>query len=169
MSEPESAPGEADERWMRLALQEARAAEALGEVPVGAVVVRGDELIATGHNLTHTLQDPTTHAEMVAIRRAAQVVGHWRLLECTLYVTLEPCAMCAGAIVLARIPRLVYAAPDPKAGMSGSLQNLVQYPRLNHRVQLVTGVLEQEAGDMLRAFFRARRKRPRSDQQEPLE
>ncbi|HET7464623.1 MAG TPA: tRNA adenosine(34) deaminase TadA [Longimicrobium sp.] len=158
-----------DERWMRLALQEARAAEALGEVPVGAVIVRGDELIATGHNLTHTLQDPTTHAEMVAIRRAAQVIGHWRLLECTLYVTLEPCAMCAGAIVLARIPRLVYAAPDPKAGMSGSLQNLVQYPKLNHRVELVTGVLEQEAGDMLRAFFRARRKRPRTDQQEPLE
>jgi len=175
MTEPDSEDGAGegaagdDERWMRLALQEARAAEALGEVPVGAVIVRGDELIATGHNLTHTLQDPTTHAEMVAIRRAAQVVGHWRLLDCTLYVTLEPCAMCAGAIVLARIPRLVYAAPDPKAGMSGSLQNLVQYPRLNHRVQLVTGVLEQEAGDMLRAFFRARRKRPRSDQQEPLE
>lgn len=174
MSEPgsggagEHAAGD-DERWMQLALQEARAAEALGEVPVGAVIVRGGELVSTGHNLTHTLQDPTTHAEMVAIRRAAQVVGHWRLLECTLYVTLEPCAMCAGAIVLARIPRLVYAAPDPKAGMSGSLQNLVQYPKLNHRVQLTTGVLEQEAGDMLRAFFRARRKKPRTDQQEPLE
>lgn len=162
MSEPENGgagQGESDdERWMRLALQEARAAEALGEVPVGAVIVRGGELVATGHNRTHTLQDPTTHAEMVAIRRAAQVIGHWRLLECTLYVTLEPCAMCAGAIVLARIPRLVYAAPDPKAGMSGSLDNLVQYPRLNHRVELVTGVLEQEAGDMLRAFFRARRR-----------
>jgi tRNA(adenine34) deaminase len=147
-----------DERWMRLALQEARAAEALGEVPVGAVVVHGGELVATGHNLTHTLQDPTTHAEMVAIRRAAQVIGHWRLLECTLYVTLEPCAMCSGAIVLARIPRLVYAAADPKAGMSGSLENLVQYARLNHRVQLTTGVLAHEAGDMLRAFFRAKRR-----------
>lgn len=158
-----------DERWMRLALQEARAAEALGEVPVGAVIVRGGELVATGHNLTHTLQDATTHAEMVAIRRAAEAIGHWRLLDCTLYVTLEPCAMCSGAIVLARIPRLVYAAADPKAGMSGSLDNLVQHPRLNHRVQLTTGVLEQEAGDMLRAFFRARRKRPRTDQQEPLE
>src|SRR4051812_23729807 len=155
----ELTPGTDDERWMRLALQEARAAEALGEVPVGAVIVRGGELIATGHNLTHTLQDPTTHAEMVAIRRAAQVIGHWRLLECTLYVTLEPCAMCSGAIVLARIPRLVYAAADPKAGMSGSLDNLVQYPRLNHRVELTTGVLADEAGDMLRAFFRARRKR----------
>jgi tRNA(adenine34) deaminase len=158
-----------DERWMRVALEEAAAAETLGEVPVGAVIVRGGELVATGHNLTHTLQDPSAHAEMVAIRRAAQATGHWRLLDCTLYVTLEPCAMCSGAIVLARIPRLVYAAPDPKAGMSGSLQNLVQYPKLNHRVELVTGVLEQEAGDVLRAFFRARRKRPRADQQEPVD
>jgi tRNA(adenine34) deaminase len=146
------------ERWMRLALDEARAAEALGEVPVGAVVVRGGALVSRGHNLTHTLQDPSAHAEMVAIRRAAQATGHWRLLECTLYVTLEPCAMCSGAIVLARLPRLVYAAPDPKAGMSGSLENLVQYPRLNHRVDLVAGVLAGEAGDMLRAFFRARRR-----------
>ena len=147
-----------DERWMRLALEEARAAGALGEVPVGAVIVRGDEVVARGHNLTHTLQDPSAHAEMVAIRRAARATGHWRLLECTLYVTLEPCAMCAGAIVLARIPRLVYAAHDPKAGMSGSLENLVQYPRLNHRVELVTGVLAEEAGETLRAFFRARRR-----------
>ncbi len=158
-----------DERWMRLALDEAAAAEALGEVPVGAVIVRGGELVAAGHNLTHTLQDPSAHAEMVAIRRAAEAVGHWRLLDCTLYVTLEPCAMCSGAIVLARIPRLVYAAADPKAGMSGSLENLVQYPKLNHRVELVAGVLAQEAGDVLRAFFRARRKQPRADQQEPLE
>jgi tRNA(adenine34) deaminase len=147
-----------DEAWMRLALEEAAAAEALGEVPVGAVIVRGGEVVARGHNLTHTHQDPSAHAEMVAIRRAAQTTGHWRLLECTLYVTLEPCAMCSGAIVLARIPRLVYAAPDPKAGMCGSLENLVQYPRLNHRVQLTPGVLAQEAGDVLRAFFRARRK-----------
>ena len=146
-----------DEVWMRLALAEAAAAEALGEVPVGAVIVRGGEVVARGHNLTHTDQDPSAHAEMVAIRRAAQATGHWRLLDCTLYVTLEPCAMCSGAIVLARIPRLVYAAPDPKAGMCGSLENLVQYPRLNHRVQLTSGVLAQEAGDVLRAFFRARR------------
>ena len=150
--------GSDDERWMRLALEEACAAEARGEVPVGAVIVRGGDLVATGHNLTHTLQDPSAHAEMVAIRRAAQATGHWRLLECVLYVTLEPCAMCAGAIVLARIPRLVYAAPDPKAGMGGSLENLVQYPRLNHRVELVAGVLEAEAGSVLRAFFRARRR-----------
>jgi tRNA(adenine34) deaminase len=147
-----------DERWMRLALDEARTAEALGEVPVGAVLVRGGERVATGHNLTHTLQDPSAHAEMVAIRRGAQTIGHWRLLDCTLYVTLEPCAMCSGAIVLARLPRLVYAARDPKAGMSGSLDNLVQHPRLNHRVELVEGVLAEEAGDMLRAFFRARRR-----------
>ncbi|MBD0319469.1 MAG: tRNA adenosine(34) deaminase TadA [Gemmatimonadetes bacterium] len=147
-----------DERWMRVALEQAAAAEALGEVPVGAVIVRGGELIARGHNLTHTDQDPSAHAEMVAIRRAAVATGHWRLLDCTLYVTLEPCAMCSGAIVLARIPRLVFAAPDPKAGMCGSLENLVQYPRLNHRVQMTAGVLAQEAGDVLRAFFRARRK-----------
>jgi tRNA(adenine34) deaminase len=147
-----------DERWMRIALEEAAAAEALGEVPVGAVIVRGGEVVARGHNLTHTDQDPSAHAEMVAIRCAAQATGHWRLLDCTLYVTLEPCAMCSGAIVLARIPRLVYAAPDPKAGMCGSLENLVQYPRLNHRVQLTAGVLAQEAGEVLRAFFRARRR-----------
>ena len=147
-----------DERWMRAALEEAAAAEALGEVPVGAVVVRGGELVAAGHNLTHTQQDPSAHAEMVAIRRAAEALGHWRLLECTLYVTLEPCAMCSGAIVLARIPRLVFAAHDPKAGMSGSLANLVQHPRLNHRVELTTGVLADEAGEVLRAFFRARRR-----------
>jgi tRNA(adenine34) deaminase len=148
-----------DEDWMRLALEEAAAAEALGEVPVGGVIVRGGELVARGHNLTHTDQDPSAHAEMVAIRRAAGATGHWRLLDCTLYVTLEPCAMCSGAIVLARIPRLVYAAPDPKAGMCGSLENLVQHPRLNHRVQMTSGVLAQEAGDVLRAFFRARRAR----------
>jgi tRNA(adenine34) deaminase len=147
-----------DERWMRLALDEARAAEALGEVPVGAVLVRGGEAVATGHNLTHTLQDPSAHAEMVAIRRGAQAIGHWRLLDCTPYVTLEPCAMCSGAIVLARLPRLVFAARDPKAGMSGSLDNLVQHPRLNHRVELVEGVLAEEAGDLLRDFFRARRR-----------
>ena len=142
---------------MRLALEQAREAERLGEVPVGAVVVRDGAVVASGHNLTHTENDPAGHAEMLAIRRAAAATGHWRLLECTLYVTLEPCAMCAGAIVLARIPRLVYAAPDPKAGMCGSLENLVQDPRLNHRVELTSGVLADESGDLLRAFFRARR------------
>jgi tRNA(adenine34) deaminase len=142
---------------MHRALEQARRAEQLGEVPVGAVIVRGGEEIAVGHNLTHTLQDPSAHAEMVAIRRAAQQTGHWRLLDCTLYVTLEPCTMCAGAIVLARIPQLVYGAPDPKAGMCGSLANLVQDPRLNHRVELAAGILEADCGEVLRAFFRARR------------
>ncbi len=148
---------ERDRTWMAEAIAEARRAEALGEVPVGAVIVREEEVIARGHNLTHTTDDPSGHAEMVAIRRAADALGHWRLLDCTLYVTLEPCAMCAGAIVLSRIPRLVFAAHDPKAGMCGSLENLVQDPRLNHRVELTTGVLGAEAGDMLRDFFRRRR------------
>jgi tRNA(adenine34) deaminase len=146
-----------DERWMELALREAERAGRMGEVPVGAVIVRNGELLSVGHNLTHTLQDASAHAEMVAIRRAAQATGHWRLLDCTLHVTLEPCAMCAGAIVLSRIPRLVYAAFDPKAGMCGSLQNLVQDPRLNHRVELTIGVLSERAGELLREFFRARR------------
>ncbi len=142
---------------MRVALDEARAAGALGEVPVGAVLVREGALVASGHNLTHTEQDPSAHAEMVAIRRAARATGHWRLLDCTLHVTLEPCAMCAGAIVLARIPRLVFGAPDPKAGMCGSLANLVRDPRLNHRVELVSGVLAEQSGALLRDFFRTRR------------
>jgi tRNA(adenine34) deaminase len=153
-------PESADDRWMRLALEVAAKAEELGEVPVGAVIVQGERLVASGHNLTHTTEDPSAHAEMVAIRRAARVTGHWRLLDCTLYVTLEPCAMCAGAIVLARLPRLVYGAPDPKAGMCGSLENLVQDRRLNHRVELAAGVLESECAELLRAFFRARRSRP---------
>ena len=142
---------------MREALAQARAAQSLGEVPVGAVVVRGGEAIGVGHNLTHTTGDPSAHAEMLAIRRAAEVVGHWRLLECTLYVTLEPCAMCAGVIVLSRLPRLVFSAYDPKAGMCGSLENLVQDPRLNHRVELEAGLLAEESGALLRDFFRARR------------
>jgi tRNA(adenine34) deaminase len=148
---------DADSAWMRVALEEAARAEALGEVPVGAVIVKGREEVARGHNLTHTSNDPSAHAEMIAIRRAAERIGHWRLLECTLYVTLEPCAMCSGAIVLARIPRLVYGAVDPKAGMCGSLENLVQDPRLNHRVELIPGVLAEECGSVLRDFFRARR------------
>jgi tRNA(adenine34) deaminase len=152
---------EHDEEWMRMALAEAREAERLGEVPVGAVIVRGGEVVSRGHNLTHTNQDPSAHAEMVAIRRAAQATGHWRLLDCTLYVTLEPCAMCSGAIVLARFPRLVYAAPDPKAGMCGSLENLVSTPASTTASSSPPGVLAAESGDMLRAFFRARRGAPR--------
>jgi tRNA(adenine34) deaminase len=152
-----SRTGTDDERWMRLALAEAMRAEARGEVPVGAVIVREGQVVATGHNLTHTSNDPSAHAEMVAIRRAADALGHWRLLDCTLYVTLEPCAMCSGAIVLSRIPRLVFGTEDPKAGMCGSLENLVQDRRLNHRVELERGVLRAECGELLRAFFRRRR------------
>ena len=143
---------------MGLALEEARAANGIGEVPVGAVIVKDNQVIALGHNLTQTDQDPTCHAEAIAIRRAAEAIGHWRLLDTTLYVTLEPCAMCAGAIVLARIPRLVFGARDPKAGMCGSLDNLVQDPRLNHRVELTDGVRAEESAELLRSFFRERRK-----------
>ena len=142
---------------MLLAIDEAIEARELGEVPVGAVVVREGLVVAAGHNLTQTENDPSAHAEMIAIRRAAATLGHWRLLDTTLYVTLEPCAMCAGAIVLARIPRLVYGARDPKAGMCGSLGNLVQDPRLNHRVTLTPDVLADHSAQLLRDFFRDRR------------
>ena len=146
-----------DLQWMARALELAREAAASGEVPVGAVIVRDGQVVGEGYNLTVTEADPTTHAEVVAIRRAAATLGDWRLLGCTLYVTLEPCAMCAGAIVLARIPRVVYGAADPKAGMVGSLGNLLQDRRLNHRCEVTRGVLAEESGELLRAFFRERR------------
>ena len=142
---------------MARALELARDAEAAGEVPVGAVIVHDDRVLAEGHNRTIADSDPTAHAEVVAIRRAAEVVGDWRLIDTTLYVTLEPCAMCAGAIVLARIPRVVFGAMDPKAGMSGSLENLLQDDRLNHRCDVLPGVASEESSAMLKAFFRARR------------
>lgn len=142
---------------MQRAIEQARAAAAEEEVPVGAVVVIGGRLVAEARNRTRTWDDPTAHAELVAVRRAAERVGRWALLDATVYVTLEPCAMCAGAMVLARIRRLVYAASDPKTGMCGSLACIVQDRRLNHRVELTRGVLEEEAGELLRAFFRARR------------
>jgi tRNA(adenine34) deaminase len=139
---------------MRRALVEAEAAAARGEVPVGAVVVgaAGEEL-AAAHNRREQDQDPSAHAELVAIRAAARAAGSWRLEGATLYVTLEPCAMCAGAIVLARIPRLVFGALDPKAGFCGSLGDLVQDRRLNHRVEVVSGVLAEESSRLLREFF----------------
>jgi tRNA(adenine34) deaminase len=142
---------------MARALEQARVAGARGEVPVGAVLVRDGALLAEGHNLTVTASDPTAHAEVVAIREAAFRQGDWRLENTTLYCTLEPCALCAGAIVLARVPRVVFGAPDPKAGMVGSLGNLVQDPRLNHRAQVVGGVSAETSSDLLRGFFRARR------------
>ncbi len=146
-----------DARWMEIALEEARAAAAGGEVPVGAVVVCEERLLASDHNRTRERSDPTAHAELLALREAAAKVGDWRLTECKLYVTLEPCAMCAGAIVLSRIGRLVFAAEDPKAGMCGSLGNLVQDERLNHRVPIESGVLAEEAAELLRDFFREKR------------
>ncbi|HUF11795.1 MAG TPA: tRNA adenosine(34) deaminase TadA [Longimicrobiales bacterium] len=149
-----------DDAWMARALEQARAARTEDEVPIGAVVVQGGRLIAEARNRTRTWHDPTGHAEVIALRRAASIIGDWRLTETTLYVTLEPCAMCAGAMVLARVKRVVYGTPDPKAGMCGSLGNLVQDPRLNHRAELTGGVLEQPCGDILREFFRARRQKP---------
>jgi tRNA(adenine34) deaminase len=147
----------ADVFWMSRALALARAAAERSEVPVGAVVVRSGEVLGEGHNQTITDADPTAHAEVVAIRQAAAELGDWRLIDTTLYVTLEPCAMCAGAIVLARIPRVVYGARDPKAGMVDSLGNLLTDARLNHRCEVLGGVLEDEASELLRSFFRERR------------
>ncbi|HLU24986.1 MAG TPA: tRNA adenosine(34) deaminase TadA [Longimicrobiales bacterium] len=146
-----------DAMWMQRALEQAYAAAAEDEVPVGAVIVLNGRILAEAHNRTRTWADPTGHAELVAIRRAAERLDQWRLLDATLYVTLEPCAMCAGALVLARVRRVVYAARDPKAGMCGSLGCIVQDPRLNHRLKLTAGVLEHPAGELLRSFFRARR------------
>jgi tRNA(adenine34) deaminase len=146
-----------DERMMRLALDAAASCEASGDVPVGAVVTRGDEVLAAAGNGRERLQDPTAHAEMLALRGASELAGSWRLDGCTLYVTLEPCAMCAGALVLARVNRVVFGATDPKAGFAGSLGNLVQDPRLNHRLDVSGGVLADECGELLRAFFRSRR------------
>jgi tRNA(adenine34) deaminase len=152
-----SPPQPEDERWMRRALAQARASAAVDEVPVGAVVVMDGALVAETHNQPRALQDPTAHAEILALRAAAHALGHWWLNGATLYVTLEPCAMCAGAIVLARIQRLVFAAADPKAGMTGSLACIPQDPRLNHRVAITAGVLNDDAAGLLRDFFRARR------------
>jgi tRNA(adenine34) deaminase len=148
---------EADERLMRLALEEARRSEGWGDVPIGAVVSRGQEVLARAGNERERRGDPTAHAEILAIREAAERAGSWRLDGCALYVTLEPCAMCAGAVVLARIDRLVFGAGDPKAGFAGSLGDLVRDPRLNHRVEVASGVLAEEAGDILRDFFASRR------------
>ena len=129
-------------------------AQKLGEVPIGAIIVKNNEVIASAHNLRETAQLPTAHAEHIAIERASKVLGSWRLEGCTLYVTLEPCVMCAGAIVMSRIPKVVYGATDPKGGCSGSLMNLLEESQFNHRAEIVKGVLEQECGDLLRNFFR---------------
>ena len=148
-----------DEYYMRLALARARRAEELDEVPVGAVVVRDGRVIASGYNLRESRQDATLHAEMIAIRRACRKLGSFRLEDCTLYVTLEPCPMCAGAVVNARIPRLVYGASDPKAGCCETLYTLCTDPRFNHRAEVRGGVLAEECGEILRSYFRKKRKK----------
>lgn len=146
-----------DETFMQLALEQARRALEHGDVPVGAIVVRDDEVIARACNERETTGDPTAHAEVLALRAAAKVMGTWRLGNTTMFVTLEPCPMCAGALVHARVPRLVYGPQDPRAGAAFSLYNIVQDPRLNHRVEITSGVLEQECAELLRSFFGGRR------------
>jgi tRNA(adenine34) deaminase len=148
-----------DERWMAEALRQALLALDHNEVPVGAVIVRDDQIIGRAHNQRELLSDPTAHAEMIAITQAASAVGNWRLDDCTMYVTLEPCAMCAGAIVLARIPRLVFGAHDPKAGAVGSLYDIPRDARLNHTVAVTSGVLGDDCGQILTEFFRAKRRK----------
>ncbi len=142
---------------MHLALREASRALEHDDIPVGAIVVHDGEVIGAGHNERELREDPTAHAEMLALRAAAQALGSWRVLDSVLYVTLEPCAMCAGAIVLARVPRVVFGTTDPKAGASGSVLDILAEPRLNHRPHVQSGLLAEECGDMLRAFFASRR------------
>lgn len=145
---------ERDQAFMRVALEEAARATELGEVPIAALVVQGDRILAQTHNYRELWQDPTAHAEIIAIRAAATALGSWRLLDTTLYVTLEPCAMCIGAIILARIPRIVFGAWDPKAGACGSVFDLPSEQKLNHRVTVAGGVLEQESQALLQKFFK---------------
>ncbi len=142
---------------MQQALAEADIAESLGEVPIGAVIVLDGQIIGRGHNLRETSQDPTTHAEVIAIRQAAKQLGSWRLLDCTLYVTLEPCVMCMGAIILARIPQLVFGCRDPKAGAVGSIYNFSEDERFNHQVKVREGVLKKECSTQLSHFFQSLR------------
>lgn len=165
---PESFPGATlalsshffprDEYYMRLALREATRALGHDDVPIGAVIVRHGEVIGAGHNERELRGDPTAHAEMIALREAARALGSWRVLESVMYVTLEPCAMCAGAIVLARVPRVVFGATDPKAGAAGSVLSVLDVPQLNHRPQVQSGLLADDSASLLRAFFADRRK-----------
>ncbi len=152
-----SAGFDVHEYYMRLALQQAQQAAEEGEVPIGAVIVHGDQLVAAAHNQREQLHDPTAHAEMIAITQAAEALGSWRLIDCTLYVTLEPCPMCAGAIVQARIPWVVYGAADPKAGAVDTLFRLLNDARLNHQAQVVSGILAGPCGALLTEFFRRQR------------
>ncbi len=146
-----------DETFMRVAIDQAEIARQNGDVPVGAVIVQAGRLIAKAYNQREQLKDPTAHAEIIALTQAAEAVGNWHLDDCTIYVTLEPCAMCAGALVLARMDRLVYGCEDPKAGACGSLYNIVQDGRLNHRLDITSGVMEKECRRQLQEFFQHRR------------
>ena len=149
----------ADEKFMTVALEEARLAAEEGEVPVGAVLVIHDEVIAQAHNLRESLSDPTAHAEMLVLREASQKLDRWRLTDATLYVTMEPCAMCAGAAVLARVSRIVYGCRDPKAGACGSVLDIPREPQLNHRVEVIGGVLKQPCQEIVQMFFEKRREK----------
>lgn len=155
-----------DERFMRLALAEAKKAEAIGEVPIGCVIVRGDDVIAVGHNRRETDLVAAAHAEMLAIEAANRALGNWRLEDCELYVTLEPCPMCAGAIVLSRVKRVIFGAHDPKGGCCGTLMNLVQEERFNHQAEVTANVLAEECGAILTDFFRAIRERKKRERLE---
>jgi len=146
-----------DERFMRIALREAAAAEDAGDVPIGSVIVKDGLIIGKAHNQREVLQDPTAHAEMIALTQAAESMGSWRLEGCTIYVTLEPCPMCAGALVLGRVARLVYGCPDPKTGACGSLYDIVRDARLNHRLEVTSGILAGECSEILSGFFRKKR------------
>jgi len=148
-----------DEKYMKQAIKQAKKAYALDEVPIGCVIVAGDKIIARGYNRRNTDKNPLAHAELSAIRKASKKTGDWRLEECTMYVTLEPCQMCAGAIVQARIPRVVIGAMNPKAGCAGSILNLLNVPEFNHQVELTTGVLGEECSQMMKAFFKELREK----------
>ncbi|OMP66774.1 tRNA adenosine(34) deaminase TadA [Domibacillus epiphyticus] len=154
---------------MKLAIAEAKKAEQLGEVPIGAVIVKNNEVISSAYNLRETTQNAVTHAELLAIEKACEVIGSWRLEETTLYVTLEPCPMCSGAILLSRVDRVVYGAADPKAGCAGTLMNLLDDDRFNHRCDVVPGVLADECGMMLTNFFRSLRRKKKEQKQRPNE
>ena len=161
-------PDERDEHFMRLALAQAKLAEAQGDVPVGAIIVRGEKIIAQSYNRRELDKDPTAHAECLAIRAASEVIGDWRLEHCTLYVTMEPCPMCAGALWLSRIERCVYGCSDPRAGFLGSIANLMNHTELNHHFKVSGGVLAEECAEELRTFFRrirAKRKAEKSDKE----
>lgn len=157
---------EQDQYFMQAALDEAAIAERLAEVPIGAVVVYNDQIVGRGHNLRETSNDPTTHAEIIAIQQAAKALNSWRLLDCTLYVTLEPCVMCMGAIILARIPYLVFGCRDPKVGAVGSIYNFAEDQRFNHQVQVREGILQPECSTLLSEFFRRLREQ-KKEQKKP--